>query len=58
MTIAWSGRNLFLRYRLERISRDLVCIARLPGYPGFAGLFKTASNYYVACGLIYKGLIG
>jgi hypothetical protein len=46
------------RYRLERISRDRVCIARLPGASGFAGLFKTASNLYVACGLIFKGLIG
>jgi hypothetical protein len=43
------------RYRLERISHDRVCVARLPG---LAGLFKTASNLYIACGLIFKGLIG
>jgi len=28
------------------------------GISGFAGLFKTASNLFVACGLIFKGLIG
>jgi hypothetical protein len=28
------------------------------GTYGFAGLFKTASNLCVACGLIFKGLIG
>jgi hypothetical protein len=28
------------------------------GISGFAGLFKTTSNLYVACGLIFKGLIG
>jgi hypothetical protein len=33
-------------------------IVRLPGAPGFAGLFKTASNPYGSCGLIFKGLIG
>jgi hypothetical protein len=46
------------RYRLERISRDRVFIARLLGFSGFAGLFKTTSNLYTACGLIFKGLIG
>jgi hypothetical protein len=33
-------------------------IARLLGVPGFVDLFKTTSNLYVACGLIFKGLIG
>jgi hypothetical protein len=28
------------------------------GSSGFAGLFKTTSNLYIACGLIFKGLIG
>jgi hypothetical protein len=46
------------RYRLERISSDRICIARLLGSSGLAGLFKTASNLYVAGGLIFKGLIG
>jgi hypothetical protein len=46
------------RYRLEKISCNRVCIARLLGFSGLAGLFKTASNLYVACGLIFKGLIG
>jgi hypothetical protein len=46
------------RYRLERISCDRVCVARLRGASGLAGLFKTASNLYAACGLIFKGLIG
>jgi hypothetical protein len=46
------------RYRLERINRDLVCIARLLGSSGLAGPFKTASNLCVAGGLIFKGLIG
>jgi hypothetical protein len=46
------------RYRLERISGDWVCVARLRGASGLAGLFKTASNLYAACGLIFKGLIG
>jgi hypothetical protein len=32
--------------------------ARLLRSSGFAGLFKTASNLYVAGGLIFKGLIG
>jgi hypothetical protein len=50
--------NRAYRYRLERISRDRVCIALLPGSSGLAGLFKTASNLCVACGLIFKGLIG
>jgi len=36
------------RYRLERISSDRVCIARLLRASGFAGLFKTASNLLVA----------
>jgi hypothetical protein len=40
------------------ISRDRVFVARLLGSSGFAGLFKTASTLYVACGLIFKGLIG
>jgi hypothetical protein len=34
------------------------CVALLLGSSGFAGLFKTASTLYVACGLIFKGLIG
>jgi hypothetical protein len=46
------------RYLLEKISRDLVCVARLVGTSGLAGPFKTASNLYVAGGLIFKGLIG
>jgi hypothetical protein len=33
-------------------------VARLLGPSGFAGLFKTTSNLYVASGLIFKGLIG
>jgi hypothetical protein len=37
---------------------DQVCVARLLGSSGFAGLFKTTSNLYLACGLIFKGLIG
>jgi hypothetical protein len=28
------------------------------GASGFAALFKTTSNLYLACGLIFKGLIG
>jgi len=34
------------------------CVARLLEFYGFAGLFKTTSNLYVAGGLIFKGLIG
>jgi hypothetical protein len=34
------------------------CVARLLGTSGLADLFKTASNLYVACGLIFKSLIG
>jgi hypothetical protein len=37
---------------------DQVCVTRLLGSSGFAGPFKTASNLCVACGLIFKGLIG
>jgi hypothetical protein len=37
---------------------DQVCVTRLLGSSGFAGLFKTTSNLHVACGLIFKGLIG
>jgi hypothetical protein len=32
--------------------------AHLLGFSGFAGLFKTTSNLFVACGLIFKDLIG
>ena len=37
--------------------RDLVCVAYLLGFSGFADLFKTTSNLYVACGLIFKGFM-
>jgi hypothetical protein len=32
--------------------------AHLLEFSGFAGLFKTTSNLFVACGLIFKDLIG
>jgi hypothetical protein len=63
-----SGRDSFFSDSKEYSTRhfvlpaekagDQVCVARLPGSSGFAGLFKTASNLYVAGGLIFKGLIG
>jgi len=32
-------------------------IIRLGIVSGFVDLFKTTSNFYIACGLIFKGLM-
>jgi len=50
-----SGRDLFFSEAKEY--GDWVYVTRLFGFSGFVALFKTTSNFYVADGLIFKGLM-
>ncbi len=56
-----SDRGVSLFFRGERIQCPVFCITRSKGgryKPGPADLLKTISIGFIACGLIFKGLIG